>query len=64
MPKEGENPKALDMIWTLAAGAADQPGVLWAGTLPELAGYRLFALRLERVEPGLVDADLQLEPLP
>jgi hypothetical protein len=34
MPKEGENPKALDMIWTLAAGAADQPGVLWAGTLP------------------------------
>jgi len=34
LPKEGENPKALDMIWTLAAGAPDQPGVLWAGTLP------------------------------
>jgi hypothetical protein len=34
MPKEGENPKALDMVWALAAGHADQPGVLWAGTLP------------------------------
>lgn len=34
LPAEGETPKALDMIWTLAAGPADQPGVLWAGTLP------------------------------
>jgi hypothetical protein len=34
LPAEGEDPKALDMIWTLAAGPADQPGVLWAGTLP------------------------------
>ncbi|TNE41138.1 MAG: exo-alpha-sialidase [Alphaproteobacteria bacterium] len=25
---------ALQMIWTLAAGGADQAGVLWAGTLP------------------------------
>ncbi|WUR13530.1 exo-alpha-sialidase [[Empedobacter] haloabium] len=25
---------SLKMIWTLAAGGADQPGVLWAGTLP------------------------------
>jgi hypothetical protein len=24
----------LRMIWSLAAGGADQPGVLWAGTLP------------------------------
>ncbi len=24
----------VDMIWTLAAGGADEPGVLWAGTLP------------------------------
>lgn len=34
MPKEGENPKALDMIWALAAGHPAEPGVLWAGTLP------------------------------
>ncbi len=34
MPTEGENPKALDMIWALAAGPGDQPGVIWAGTLP------------------------------
>jgi hypothetical protein len=34
LPAEGENPKALDMIWTLVAGGADQPGVIWAGTLP------------------------------
>ncbi|WP_270935256.1 WD40/YVTN/BNR-like repeat-containing protein [Falsiroseomonas oryzae] len=34
LPAEGENPKALDMIWTLAAGGAEEPGVLWAGTLP------------------------------
>ncbi|WP_372624076.1 WD40/YVTN/BNR-like repeat-containing protein [Falsiroseomonas sp.] len=26
--------KAVDMVWELAAGGADQPGVLWAGTLP------------------------------
>jgi hypothetical protein len=25
---------AVDMIWTLAAGGAGEPGVLWAGTLP------------------------------
>lgn len=33
----GEDPAAapaLVMIWTLVAGAADQPGRLWAGTLP------------------------------
>jgi hypothetical protein len=34
LPAEGENPKALDMIWTLAAGGAAEPGVIWAGTLP------------------------------
>ncbi len=34
LPAEGENPKALDMIWTLAAGGPEEPGVLWAGTLP------------------------------
>lgn len=38
--------------------------MLWASSLPELAGYRLFALRMTRVEPGLVEAELQLEPLP
>ncbi|WP_137180438.1 sialidase family protein [Roseomonas sp. AR75] len=34
LPAEGENPKALDMIWALAPGGTDEPGVLWAGTLP------------------------------
>jgi len=34
LPTEGENPKALDMIWSLAAGGAEEPGVIWAGTLP------------------------------
>jgi hypothetical protein len=33
-PVQAENPAALDMIWTLAAGGADQPGLIWAGTLP------------------------------
>jgi hypothetical protein len=35
-PAAGENAEgpSLDMIWTIAAGPADQPGVLWAGTLP------------------------------
>ncbi len=26
--------KAVDMIWELVAGGPDEPGVLWAGTLP------------------------------
>jgi hypothetical protein len=30
----GEPPWKLSMIWSLAAGGADEPGVLWAGTLP------------------------------
>ena len=29
-----EAPATLDQIWTLEAGGADQPGVLWAGTNP------------------------------
>ncbi|MBV8667551.1 MAG: exo-alpha-sialidase [Burkholderiaceae bacterium] len=29
-----EHPWALKVIWSLAHGGADQPGVLWAGTLP------------------------------
>jgi hypothetical protein len=29
-----EKALALDMIWGLAAGGADEPGVIWAGTLP------------------------------
>ena len=29
-----EVPWKLSVIWSLAAGGADQPGVLWAGTLP------------------------------
>jgi hypothetical protein len=32
--RAGEPPWKLSMIWSLAAGGADQPGVLWAGTLP------------------------------
>lgn len=31
---EGEAEWKLRMIWSLAAGGPDQPGVLWAGTLP------------------------------
>lgn len=34
LPAEGDRPKALDMIWALAAGGAAEPGVIWAGTLP------------------------------
>lgn len=33
-PEAGEKAPAVDMIWTLAAGGADEPGVIWAGTLP------------------------------
>lgn len=32
-PEGGEGP-SVSLIWTLAAGGADQPGTLWAGTLP------------------------------
>jgi photosystem II stability/assembly factor-like uncharacterized protein len=31
---EDTTPWTLDMIWTLEAGGADEPGVLWAGCLP------------------------------
>lgn len=31
---DAEDAPALDMIWTLAAGGLDQPGLIWAGTLP------------------------------
>jgi hypothetical protein len=31
---EGAKSPSVSMIWTLAAGGADQPGRLWAGTLP------------------------------
>jgi len=30
---DGDGP-SLSMIWTLAAGGADQPGVIWTGTIP------------------------------
>ncbi len=30
----GEEAPSVSLIWALAAGGADQPGVLWAGTLP------------------------------
>lgn len=33
-PAEGAEAPSVSLIWTLAAGGADQPGVLWAGTLP------------------------------
>lgn len=32
--KEGEKAPSLTLIWTLAAGGPDQPGRLWAGTIP------------------------------
>ena len=31
---EGEGAPSLKLIWTLEPGGADEPGVLWAGTLP------------------------------
>jgi hypothetical protein len=33
-PEPDTEAPALDMIWTLAAGAPDAPGEIWAGTLP------------------------------
>ena len=33
-PAPDESAPAVDMIWTLVAGGADEPGMLWAGTLP------------------------------
>jgi hypothetical protein len=33
-PAGAEAAPAVDMVWTLVAGGADRPGVLWAGTLP------------------------------
>lgn len=32
--KESDKPPSLDQIWTLETGGADQPGRLWAGTIP------------------------------
>lgn len=32
--REDEKPWKLSLIWSLEAGGADEPGVLWAGTLP------------------------------
>ncbi len=32
--KPDDKAPSVEMIWTLAAGGADQPGALWAGTLP------------------------------
>jgi hypothetical protein len=32
--RSDEPPWKLSMIWSLAAGGTDEPGVLWAGTLP------------------------------
>ena len=31
---EGEEGPSVEMIWCLEPGGADQPGVLWAGTIP------------------------------
>jgi hypothetical protein len=32
--RQGDVPWKLTLIWSLAAGGEDEPGVLWAGTLP------------------------------
>jgi len=32
--KPDERAPSVDMIWTMAPGSAEEPGVLWAGTLP------------------------------
>jgi hypothetical protein len=31
---EGDPPPSLELIWALEPGGADEPGVLWAGTVP------------------------------
>ncbi|MFA9440544.1 WD40/YVTN/BNR-like repeat-containing protein [Uliginosibacterium sp. sgz301328] len=31
---EGEHGKSLQLIWSLEAGGPEEPGVLWAGTIP------------------------------
>ena len=33
--KKDEKPWALQQVWSLEAGGADRPGVLWAGTNPD-----------------------------
>lgn len=33
-PQAGDTVATLDQVWTLAAGGADEPGVLWAGCIP------------------------------
>jgi hypothetical protein len=33
-PDNIEKAPSVDLIWSLAAGGADQPGCLWAGTIP------------------------------
>ncbi|NKB45324.1 MAG: exo-alpha-sialidase [Alphaproteobacteria bacterium] len=33
-PKGGDGAPSLVLLWTMAAGGPDQPGRLWAGTLP------------------------------
>lgn len=33
-PEGDEKAPSVTMIWTLAAGGTDEPGVIWAGTLP------------------------------
>jgi photosystem II stability/assembly factor-like uncharacterized protein len=43
---------SVEMIWTLEAGGADEPGVLWAGTLPG----GLFRLTEYGAKAQLVDA--------
>lgn len=32
--KDGDKAPSVSLIWTLAAGGADRPGRLWAGTIP------------------------------
>jgi hypothetical protein len=32
--EESEKAPSVDMIWSLETGGADEPGVLWAGTIP------------------------------
>ncbi|MCA2012764.1 type II secretion system protein GspM [Pararhodobacter sp. CCB-MM2] len=50
---------ALDLT-----GQPFAPLMDWLAALEADAGYRVSALQLERSGPGLVDAELQLEPLP
>jgi len=43
---------ALELIWSIVPGGADQPGVLWAGTIPGGCSGQTTAAQAGRSAPG------------